>query len=241
MSKKAWHPDVKVPGTPLITKVKLSVDNTGTLQTCKVINTSQSAQYDQSVSDFCKAFSFAPLPPKLQTIDLFWTFMADDSMSMVEFTDSPEANQYYTALLGGVITPRGTLVLKAQRRAGFGWIPDVTNQKGPHSLAAQKDIDFGPYMADLQRKIKLSWVKPKGNESKRIVVQFKIHRDGTLSNLMIDHSSGVAVADQAALKAVENAAPFKQLPDGAPNDVDIQFTFDNNVFGGGGHGTFRSF
>ncbi|HEY9677919.1 MAG TPA: energy transducer TonB [Drouetiella sp.] len=120
--------------------------------------------------------------------------------------------------------------------------PDANNnEKGRPSVAAQADVDFGPYMADLQRRIKRAWFPPKGNESKRVVVIFKVHRGGELSNLRLDHSSGVAVADQAALKAVENAAPFRPLPAGASDDVDIQFTFDYNVFSGGGHGTFRSF
>lgn len=120
--------------------------------------------------------------------------------------------------------------------------PDANNNpNGRPSLDAQKDVDFGPYMADLQRRIKRAWFPPKGNESKRVVVQFKVHRGGELSNLRLDKSSGMAIADQAALKAVENAAPFRPLPPGAPDDVDIQFTFDYNVFGGGGHGTFRSF
>ncbi len=120
--------------------------------------------------------------------------------------------------------------------------PDAnSNPNGRPSVAAQKDVDFGPYMADLQRRIKRAWFPPKGQESKRVVVVFKIHRGGELSHLRLDHSSGMAIADQAALKAVENAAPFRPLPDGAPDDVDIQFTFDYNVFGGGGRGTFRQF
>ncbi|MBS2004486.1 MAG: TonB C-terminal domain-containing protein [Cyanobacteria bacterium SZAS LIN-5] len=120
--------------------------------------------------------------------------------------------------------------------------PDANNNpNGRPSVAAQADVDFGPYMADLQRRIKRAWFPPKGNESKRVVVIFKVHRGGELSNLRLDKSSGVAIADQAALKAVENAAPFRPLPAGASDDVDIQFTFDYNVFSGGGHGTFRSF
>lgn len=94
---------------------------------------------------------------------------------------------------------------------------------------AQKDTDCGPYMADLQRQIKRAWFPPKGDETKRVTVLFKIAHDGKLSHLKIDHSSGVASADQAALKAVENAAPFSSLPDGAPDDVDVEFTFDYNV------------
>ncbi len=120
--------------------------------------------------------------------------------------------------------------------------PDANNNPhGRPSLDAQKDVDFGPYMADLQRRIKRAWFPPKGQESRRVVVIFKIHSDGSLSHLRLDHTSGMAIADQAALKAVENAAPFRPLPSGAPTDVDIQFTFDYNVFGGGGRGTFRQF
>jgi len=108
-------------------------------------------------------------------------------------------------------------------------------------LEAEKDVDFGPYMADLQRRIKRAWFPPKGNESKRVMVVFKVHRNGTMSNLRLQRSSGLAIADQAALKAVQNAAPFRQLPDGAPADVDIQFTFDYNVFKGSGSGSLRRF
>lgn len=117
--------------------------------------------------------------------------------------------------------------------------PGKNNKKGRPSLAAQKDVDFGPYMADLQRRIKRAWFPPKGNESKRVKVVFKVHRNGTMSHLRLMGSSGLAIADQAALKAVQNAAPFRPLPAGAPNDVDIQFTFDYNVFKSGGRARLR--
>lgn len=118
--------------------------------------------------------------------------------------------------------------------------PGANNRAG-NSTGAQADVDFGPYMADLQRRIKKHWFPPKGNESKRVVVIFKIHSGGELSGLRLDHSSGVAIADNAALKAVDDAAPFRPLPTGAPDSVDIQFTFDYNVFTGHGTSTFRQF
>lgn len=112
--------------------------------------------------------------------------------------------------------------------------PGPNNSPGKPAVAADPDVDFGPYMADLQRRIKKAWFPPRGQESRRVVVIFKIHSMGELSDLRIDRSSGVASADQAALTAVQNAAPFRQLPAGAPSVVDIQFTFDYNVFGGSG-------
>ncbi len=102
------------------------------------------------------------------------------------------------------------------------------------SIAAKKDIDFGPYMNDLQRRIKHAWRPPRGNESKRVVVVFKIGKNGELSNLVIKKASSFQPSDQAALLAIQNAAPFARLPEGAPSSVDIEFTFDYNVFGASG-------
>lgn len=116
--------------------------------------------------------------------------------------------------------------------------PGPNNNAGRPAVAADPDVDFGPYMADLQRRIKKAWFPPRGQESRRVVVIFKIHSQGELSDLRIDRSSGVASADQAALQAVQNAAPFRPLPNGAPAVVDIQFTFDYNVMGGSGNGRF---
>ncbi len=121
-------------------------------------------------------------------------------------------------------------------KSGGGGDGAQGNTEGPAgkpSVAAQADVDFGPYMADLQRRIKRAWFPPRGQESRRVVVVFKVHSQGELSDLRIDKSGGTAIADQAALQAVQNAAPFRPLPPGAPSVVDIQFTFDYNVFSGG--------
>jgi TonB family protein len=90
-----------------------------------------------------------------------------------------------------------------------------------------------PYLKDLQRRIKRAWFPPKGNESKPVVVEFKVHKMGELSNLKLIQNSGVALSDQAALRAVENAAPFRPLPSGVDLDLTIRFTFDYKLFNGG--------
>jgi TonB family protein len=102
-----------------------------------------------------------------------------------------------------------------------------------------KDIDFGPYMQELQRRIKRAWFPPKGDETKRYIVVFEVNRDGSLSNLKLSKSSGDKAADQSGLVAVRNASPFQRLPPGSPEKVDIQFTFDYNVFRGS-NGSYSS-
>lgn len=75
-----------------------------------------------------------------------------------------------------------------------------------------------------------AWFPPKGHESDRVVVKFKIHHDGNLSDLRIDHSSGFALSDQAAEAAVRHASLFGPLPAGSSENVDIQFAFDLDEF-----------
>ena len=117
-------------------------------------------------------------------------------------------------------------------RSGNIGNPGPGNPKGVPGIDALKEPDFGPYMRELQRRIKMNWEPPKGNESKRVVLLFKIARDGRLISHRVYKSSGLPAADRAAMHAVELTAPFKPLPPEYKGDsVDIQFTFDYNVFG----------
>lgn len=97
-------------------------------------------------------------------------------------------------------------------------------------IKAEQDVDFGPYMAKMQRRVKRSWFPPKCSESKRVIAAWTISRDGSLSNLRITQAAGLKLSNDAALKAVKSSAPFEPLPQGAPESVDINFTFDYNVF-----------
>lgn len=110
--------------------------------------------------------------------------------------------------------------------------PGPGNPKGTPGIDAIKEPDFGPYMKELQRRIKMNWDPPKGNESKRVILLFSIARDGRLLNVKVHKSSGLPAADNAAIDAVKLTAPFRPLPpEFKGNSVDIQFTFDYNVFG----------
>ena len=91
-----------------------------------------------------------------------------------------------------------------------------------------ENIDYGPYMSDLQRQIKRVWFPPRQRGSKVTTVKFKIHGNGTVTDLLIQESSNNAQTDQAALEAIQEAAPFKPLPGGADDPKDILFSFNCN-------------
>jgi TonB family protein len=114
----------------------------------------------------------------------------------------------------------------------FGGIMLTLGEAHCESLATPTIFrsDMRPWQEDMRRQIRKAWFPPKGNESKRVVVKYIVHKDGRLSDLEIMTSSGVAIADQAALRAVENAAPFRPLPAVTEENLEMQFTFDYNVF-----------
>lgn len=87
-------------------------------------------------------------------------------------------------------------------------------------------VDFGPYMANMRRSIRAHWRPPHEGDQRRIIVTFDVDMQGRVSNLKLDQSSDSAACNQMALKAISDASPFGVLPEGAPNNVTIQFTFD---------------
>lgn len=120
--------------------------------------------------------------------------------------------------------------------SGYGNPGNPGGGGGAPGIDSVREPDFGPYMRELQRRIKMNWDPPKGNESKRVVLLFKIARDGRLLSARVFKSSGIPNADKAALNAVELTAPFRPLPaDFRGGSIDIQFTFDYNVFGASGY------
>lgn len=120
--------------------------------------------------------------------------------------------------------------------SGYGNAGNPGGGGGAPGIDSVREPDFGPYMRELQRRIKMNWDPPKGNESKRVVLLFKIARDGRLLSARVFKSSGLPSADKAALNAVELTAPFRPLPAGfRGSNIDIQFTFDYNVFGASGY------
>jgi TonB family protein len=101
----------------------------------------------------------------------------------------------------------------------------------PAQIAPTADVDFGPFMANLQRQIKRNWYPPKSDITSKGMVAFKVARNGDISFIRIIKPGPSDAFDRAEVTAISNASPsFGPLPEGSPKDVDIQFTFDYNVF-----------
>ena len=141
---------------------------------------------------------------------------------------------------GPSLAPTGSSGNKIAKGGGGGTggygNPGPGNPNGRPGIDAIREPDFGPYMKELQRRIKTNWDPPKGDQSKRVVLLFKIAKDGKLLDCSVLKSSGLPSADKAAIHAVQVTAPFRPLPaEFKGPSIDIQFTFDYNVFGATGY------
>ena len=91
---------------------------------------------------------------------------------------------------------------------------------------------FNDYMPKMQQQIKSNWEPVKRENSSRVILKYEIKKDGTLGDYDVIKSSGDKNVDKAAIKALKKSSPFEPLPEGFTGDkVDVQFTFDYNVFG----------
>ncbi len=99
----------------------------------------------------------------------------------------------------------------------------LLNSDGDVISSKPAPYDYGPYTADAMRRVKKNWYPPQGHEQEKVTVAFNVDKDGSVSNLRIERSTGVALSDEMALRAVK-LSTFLRPP--AESDVDLTLTLD---------------
>jgi TonB family protein len=89
----------------------------------------------------------------------------------------------------------------SQNHISRGNLPDLNNE-----------VDWGPYISELQERITRNWSPPVEDRNKHVTTYFVIDREGRLLSSEIKRSSGSVAADKAALSALKASAPFRKLP-----------------------------
>ncbi len=74
------------------------------------------------------------------------------------------------------------------------------------------DFTYGYYLDRLLSLIDAQWARPNMGAGVKTVIFFRIARNGSMTELRVEQSSGYNSFDLAALRAVNNAAPFSPLP-----------------------------
>ncbi len=100
----------------------------------------------------------------------------------------------------------------------------------PLSWSAETTVNYGPYMQVLQSWLRAAWLMGiyHSPSSYRVGATWKIGKNGELSCLKIQKSSGNAKLDTAALNTVRLVAPFRKPPKNNEKFIDIDFVFDYN-------------
>lgn len=91
--------------------------------------------------------------------------------------------------------------------------------------------DYSEYLQELQRRIRENWSPPRRAVSKSAVVLFKVHRDGSISDVKIKESSDDIFFDKNAMEAIRRLKG-PSFPPGSDEENDIDFSFDYNNFTG---------
>lgn len=80
------------------------------------------------------------------------------------------------------------------------------------------DFVYGYYVDQMLAMISSNWQRPTLGGEIEAMVYFRIHRDGQISELRVERSSGYNSFDLAGLRAVQLAAPFPRLPQSYRHD-----------------------
>jgi protein TonB len=93
-----------------------------------------------------------------------------------------------------------------------------------------KNFKYSYYSGQIIRKIKAQWRLGENYEKLRVLLYFKIYKNGTISDVFVKESSKNGEYDKYALDTVRRAAPFPDLPDGYEGDslgVFFEFGYGN--------------
>jgi TonB family protein len=81
------------------------------------------------------------------------------------------------------------------------------------------------YISYLERTIKRAWTAPRFDGNRTVLVRIALFKTGQVNKIRIVKTSGSANLDKTVETAIKNASPFKALPDGSPNKMEIELSF----------------
>ena len=92
-----------------------------------------------------------------------------------------------------------------------------TVKEGKELVIATKEYKYWSYLDKMKRKIELLWQYPEvarvNGLSGSLKINFAVDKTGKLKDVVLLESSGYKFFDDAAMKALKDAAPFAPFPD----------------------------
>jgi TonB family protein len=83
-----------------------------------------------------------------------------------------------------------------------------------------KGVEFGPWIRRFVQKVRRNWFVPEAAFTfrGRVVLQFNIHRDGHITDVVVAQPSDVDAFNRAAFNAILGSNPVEPLPPEYPDD-----------------------
>ena len=98
-----------------------------------------------------------------------------------------------------------------------------------NSLSDVDGVDFNPYMNTMYSSIKKNWHPTENSGAGKVVVSYKIKRDGTIIEPKIVSSTNKTL-NKSAIEAIKKSSPLQPLPKRCKRDlIEVSFTFNYNL------------
>ena len=93
-------------------------------------------------------------------------------------------------------------------------------QFGPEIQFDTKGVEFGPWIRRFIAQVKRNWFIPYAAMSMKghVVIQFNVHKDGSITDLTVVGPSAVDAFNNAAFGALSGSNPTQPLPPEYPSD-----------------------
>ena len=109
---------------------------------------------------------------------------------------------------------------------------------GPSIQFDTKGVDFGPWLRRFVAQIRRNWFVPYAAMSLRghVVLSFKVHRDGSITDLQIMQPSSIDAFTKSSFNAIKLSNPTVPLPLEFPDEnapFVVTFYFNETPPGGG--------
>jgi TonB family protein len=109
---------------------------------------------------------------------------------------------------------------------------------GPSIQFDTKGVDFGPWLRRFVAQIRRNWFVPYAAMSLRghVVLSFKVHRDGSITDLQINQPSAIDAFTKSSFNAIKLSNPTVPLPLEFPDEnapFVVTFYFNETPPGGG--------
>jgi colicin import membrane protein len=105
----------------------------------------------------------------------------------------------------------------------------LSNENGSLHMEASfdtNDFKYPYYISQVRRKVAAQWRWAESYGNLRVLLYFKINRDGSVGDIFVKESSGNEDYNRSAIDTIRRASPFSQLPEGyGGNSLGVFFEF----------------